>query len=92
MKLWLTFEEAAPFTGATPEEMKEAMRLGDFPWDYVRLGPEIKISARSIGLDPALFDDEFIRLVEELSRIPATRKTRSQVNLAGTSCDRVVNR
>lgn len=57
MRLWLTFEEASPYLGDSPEEIKDAIRNGDFPFEYVRIGRRIKISARSIGLIPDFWGD-----------------------------------
>jgi excisionase family DNA binding protein len=56
VRLWLTVEEAAPYLGDDPQAIYRAIREGDFPWDYVRLGRKIKISARSIGLIPSIWD------------------------------------
>ena len=56
MRLWLTVEEASPYLGDTPEAIYRAIREGDFPFDYVRIGRRIKISARSIKLIPSIWD------------------------------------
>jgi len=57
MRLWLTVDEAAPYLGDPPDAIYRAIREGDFPWDYVRLGRKIKISARSIGVIPDFWWD-----------------------------------
>lgn len=56
MRLWLTVEEAAPYIGDDPQAIYRHIREGGFPWDYVRLGRKIKISARSIGLLPTYWN------------------------------------
>ena len=58
MRLWLTIAEAAPYLGDPPDAIYRAIREGDFPWEYVRLGRRIKISARSIGLIPTYWNPD----------------------------------
>jgi hypothetical protein len=56
------------------------MRQGSFPWDYVRMGAEVKISALSIGLTPARWG--------ELERLPRPQKNEAQIqgeSLAATA-------
>ena len=52
LKLWLSPEEAAPILGETKQSIYRDIREGQFPFDFVRCGKRIKISARSIGLIP----------------------------------------
>jgi excisionase family DNA binding protein len=56
VKYWLTVEEAAPLLGETPDAIYRAIREGEFPWEFVRIGRRIKISAKSIGLISSLSD------------------------------------
>lgn len=63
MRLWLSVEEVAPYTGDDPQaiyrDIREAEAGGPpFPWEYVRLGRRIKISARSLGLIPNYWDPD----------------------------------
>lgn len=55
-KLWLDPEEAAPIIGADRQSIYRDIRLGNFPFEFVRIGRRIKISARSIGLIPEKFN------------------------------------
>lgn len=49
-KLWLTPAEAAGVIGAKTDAIYRDIREGQFPFEFVRLGKRIKISARSLGL------------------------------------------
>ena len=49
-RLWLDPDEVAEMTGDDRQAIYRAIRLGQFPFDYVRIGRKIKISARSLGL------------------------------------------
>jgi hypothetical protein len=49
-KLWLDPEEVAPIIGSDRQSIYRDIRLGNFPFEFVRLGRRIKISARSLGL------------------------------------------
>jgi hypothetical protein len=44
--------EVGPLIGADKQDIYRAIRLGQFPFDHVRIGRKIKISARSLGLIP----------------------------------------
>ena len=70
MKLWLTVEEAAPYIGDTPDAIWRDIREGQFPFQYVKSGNRIKISAWSIGLIPTLWG--------ELERQPNPRNSEAQ--------------
>src|SRR5262247_673022 len=50
LKHWLNVEEVAPILGETPDAVYYAIRQRQFPFEFVRIGRRIKISARSIGL------------------------------------------
>lgn len=49
-KLWLTIKEAAPVIGDDPPTIWRDIRENQFPFEFVRCGKRIKISARSLGL------------------------------------------
>lgn len=49
-KLWLSPAEAAGVIGAKPDAIYRDIRQGQFPFEFVRIGKRIKISARSLGL------------------------------------------
>lgn len=49
-KLWLTPAEAAGVIGDKPDAIYRDIREGQFPFEFVRIGKRIKISARSLGL------------------------------------------
>jgi hypothetical protein len=50
-RLWLSPAETAPLIGAKDDQaVTRAIRLGQFPFDYQRMGRKILISARSLGL------------------------------------------
>jgi hypothetical protein len=51
-RLWLDPDEAAALTGDDRQAIYRAIRLGQYPFKYVRIGRKIKISARSLGLIP----------------------------------------
>lgn len=51
-KLWLSVEEAAPILGVKTDAIYRDIREKQFPFEFVRLGKRIRISARSIGLTP----------------------------------------
>lgn len=51
-QLWLSVEEAAPLIGDKKDAIYRDIREGQFPFEFVRCGKRIKISARSIGLLP----------------------------------------
>ena len=51
-RLWLSVDEAAPLIGEKPDAIYRDIREGQFPFEFVRCGKRIKISARSIGLIP----------------------------------------
>jgi hypothetical protein len=53
-KLWLTPAEASPFIGDSPDAIYRDIRQGQFPFEFVRIGKRIKISARSLGLIPPI--------------------------------------
>lgn len=50
VKLWLTPEEAADVLGNKRDAVYRDIREGKFPFEYVRIGKRIKISARSLGV------------------------------------------
>jgi hypothetical protein len=52
--LWLSVEEAAPWIGETKDAIYRDIRENQFPFDFVRHGKRIKISAKSIGLIPTV--------------------------------------
>jgi|SRR5262245_28181978 len=75
MKLWFDVPEAAPYTGEPPDVLYRLIREAeaggaDFPWDYVRLGRRIKISARSLGVIPDFWWDA--------DRTPRPRNSKAQ--------------
>jgi hypothetical protein len=49
-RLWLSAAEAAPLIGIDPQGIYRLIRIDKFPFEYIRIGSRIKISARSIGL------------------------------------------
>jgi len=49
-KLWLDPEEVAPIIGRDRQSIYRDIRLGNFPFQFVRIGRRIKISARSLGV------------------------------------------
>ena len=49
-KLWLSVEEAAPVIGDPPASIYRDIREQQFPFEFVKSGKRIKISARSLGL------------------------------------------
>jgi hypothetical protein len=52
-RLWLSPAETALIIGATDEQaVTRAIRLGQFPFRYERMGRKILISAQSLGLIP----------------------------------------
>jgi excisionase family DNA binding protein len=51
--LWLSVEQAAPLIGEKKDAIYRDIREGQFPFEFVKCGKRIKISARSIGLIPA---------------------------------------
>jgi hypothetical protein len=51
-KLWLDPAEVAPLIGEDCQAIYRDIRLGNFPFEFVRIGRRIKISARSLGLIP----------------------------------------
>jgi hypothetical protein len=57
-KLWLTPEETSPYYGEPVQTIYRDIREGIFPFEYVRVGNRIKISARSIGLIPTIWGDK----------------------------------
>lgn len=52
MKLWLDVDEVSPHLGDSPAAIYDAIRRNQFPFEFVKIGRRIKISARSIGLVP----------------------------------------
>ena len=52
-KLWLSPAEAAPIIGDKPDAIYRDIREGQFPFEFVRIGKRIKISARALGLVPS---------------------------------------
>ncbi len=56
-RLWLSVDEAAPLIGDKPDAIYRDIRQGQFPFEFVRIGKRIKISARSIGLTPETVDE-----------------------------------
>lgn len=50
VKLWLSPKEAAVVIGDKIDAIYRDIRLNQFPFEYVRIGNRIKISARSLGL------------------------------------------
>lgn len=85
MQLWLTVDEAAPYLGIEPQAIYRAIREDVFPFDFVRIGRKIKISARSIGLITPPWGD-FAR-----RQRPQNGATRPQEALAESACDRAVS-
>jgi predicted DNA-binding transcriptional regulator AlpA len=49
-RLWLDPDEVAELTGDDRQAIYRAIRLGQYPFEHVRIGRKIKISARSLGL------------------------------------------
>jgi hypothetical protein len=50
-KLWLSPAETAPIIGVKDDQAVTRMiRLNKFPFEYIRMGRKILISARSLGL------------------------------------------
>jgi len=47
---WITVERCATHTELTPDQIYRLIREGKFPWRFVRLGRQIRISALDIGL------------------------------------------
>jgi hypothetical protein len=70
MKLWLTVEEAGPYIGDDPQTIYRDIRENQFPFEYVKSGSRIKISARSIGLIPDFWWDT--------ERVPRNSKEQPQ--------------
>ena len=52
-RLWLSVEEASPVIGDKPDKIYRDIREKQFPFEFVRIGKRIKISARSLGLASA---------------------------------------
>jgi hypothetical protein len=50
VRLWLSVKEAAPIIGDDEDAIWRDIRLNQFPFEFVRSGKRIKISARSLGL------------------------------------------
>lgn len=53
-KLWLTPSEATEFIGGTEDAIWRDIRENQFPFEYVRRGRRIFISAKSLGLVPRI--------------------------------------
>ncbi len=57
-QLWLSVAEAAPLIGEKTDAIYRDIRENQFPFEFVRLGKRIKISARSLGLLPDQANDQ----------------------------------
>lgn len=53
VRMWLTPDEASEVIGDKVDAIYRDIREGQFPFEYVRIGKRIKISARSLGLIPS---------------------------------------
>jgi excisionase family DNA binding protein len=71
-RLWLSAEEAAAAIGCSAQAVYRDIREGQFPFEYVRTGRKILISARSIGLIPAPGGAENSEGANAVESLPAT--------------------
>jgi hypothetical protein len=76
-KLWLTPAEAASVIGDKPDAIYRDIREGQFPFEFVRIGKRIKISARSLGLIPAPGGAENEKGANEVACLPAAASVRA---------------
>lgn len=76
-KLWLSPAEAAPIIGDKPDAIYRDIREGQFPFEFVRIGKRIKISARSLGLIPSPGGAENERGANEVACLPAAASVRA---------------
>jgi hypothetical protein len=76
-KLWLSVDEAALLIGDKPDAIYRDIRVGQFPFKFVRIGKRIKISARSLGLIPSPGGAENNEGANEAACLPAAASFRA---------------
>jgi hypothetical protein len=76
-KLWLTPAEALPIYGGKIDGLYRDIRLGQFPFEYVKVGKRIKISAQSLGLIPSPGGAEKNEGANLRESLPATSAVRA---------------
>lgn len=74
-RLWLTPAEAAEIIGDKTDAIYRDIRENQFPFEYVRIGKRIKISARSLGLIPSPGGAENEKGANVAESLPATSTT-----------------